>query len=161
MSDFIIPLRWIHVLAASIWLGEVVVINFIMIPLVSKSNFEDKKQIISNIFTKLFRMASILSLTTVVSGILLMGLYTNWDLTLLTEGRWGISILLGGIFASGLTLFHFFLEHKVTFLLSNEDREILNNNYALVYSRLKIIPRIGLVVISSIYLLMMFAVRGI
>lgn len=54
MNDLMIPTRYLHVLSAAIWLGEVVVINFIMIPILTKYDKEGKSEILVNIFPKLF-----------------------------------------------------------------------------------------------------------
>lgn len=152
-------IRWLHVISASIWLGEVVVINFIMIPVLSQYDKEGKSEVLTNVFPKLFKMASILSVSTVITGTILLWHFTGFDFTLLINSKWGLSILIGGTLGLLLTLFHLFLERNVTKLLSPADAAQLEANHALVYSRLKIIPRIGLVVITLIYLLMMNSVR--
>lgn len=161
MNDLLIPIRWLHILSAAIWLGEVVVINFIMIPALSKYDKEGKSEMLVNIFPKLFRMVSILSASTVLTGSILLWFYTKYDFEILLSGRWGLSILIGGSMGLLLTLFHFFIENKITKLLAPNDAKFIEENHALVYSKLKIIPRIGLVVITSIFIVMMFAVRGI
>ncbi len=61
--DFYPYVRWIHVLAASAWFGEVVAINFILIPTLSSYQGEGRKSFLSNVFPRVFRMASILSAT--------------------------------------------------------------------------------------------------
>ncbi|WKZ74564.1 MAG: DUF4149 domain-containing protein [Vicingaceae bacterium] len=161
MNYLMIPIRYLHVLSAAIWLGEVVVINFIMIPILTKYDKEGKSEILVNIFPKLFKMASILSAITVITGAILLWFYTKYNFDILLSSRWGLSILIGGLLGLLLTLFHFFLENKLLKLLLPKEANDIEKNHTLVYSRLKIIPRIGLVVITSIFFLMMFAERGI
>lgn len=36
MDDWLMPIRWIHVASASAWFGEVVVINLVLIPALSR-----------------------------------------------------------------------------------------------------------------------------
>lgn len=162
MDAIIIPIRWIHVVAASVWVGEVVVINFILIPVLGVLDVPGRRWFLTNVFPRIFRMASVLSLAAVLSGITLVLHFTKGDLGMLTETRWGISILIGGSMGILLTVFHFFMENRLAkrigvgceYVPSDEQLED-------VHGKLKIVPRGGLVVISTIFFLMMFAVRGV
>jgi uncharacterized membrane protein len=154
-------IRWIHVMAASAWWGEVVVINFILIPSLVSREGEARYEFLNEVFPRVFRMASILSATTVVSGGVLLYRLIGLDLSLLTQSRWGWCLLVGGTLGLLLTLFHFFIEdhlaHKVGVGCRSTDTALLDG----AVSKLKVVPRAGLVVITSIYGLMMFAVRGL
>lgn len=85
-----------------------VVINFILIPALSKYEGEMRKQFLISIFPKIFNLASILSATVVCTGIAMVYHITDGQLSRLFGGRWGLSILTGRSLGIILTLFHFF-----------------------------------------------------
>lgn len=68
MPDWIVVLRWIHVLSASAWFGEVVVINVVLIPALSGRHGAARREMLATIFPKVFRLASVLATTTTVTG---------------------------------------------------------------------------------------------
>jgi hypothetical protein len=79
----------------------------------------------------------------------------------LASSRWGWSILVGGLLGLGLALFHFIVERRLQpFVVAageNPDEE----TFSLIVRRLQIIPRVGLGILLLIFLLMMYAVRGL
>lgn len=162
LDSWLIPIRWIHVIAGSTWFGEVVVINFILIPVLGTLDVPERRRFLTTVFPRVFKMASVLSVTAVLTGLLMVFTMTDGDLTRLTEGRWGRAILFGGSLGTLLTIFHFFMENRLAkrigigceYVPSDED-------LANVHSKLKIVPRGGMLVISTILFSMMFAVRGI
>lgn len=160
MIDIYPLIRTIHELAGALWLGEVIVINFILIPVLSKYEGEVRKQLLISIFPKIFNLASLLSAVVVITGLYMVYILTNGSFNLIGMGRWGISILIGGSLGILLTLFHFFMENKLAKKIGigkQGDEEKL----AEVHLRLKIVPRIGLLVLLTIFLLMINATHGI
>ena len=153
-------LRVLHQIAAALWLGEVLIINTIVIPVLSKYDGGLRKQLITTIFPRLFRVASILSVTVIATGLFIVFYITSGKLEILLSGRWGLSILIGGSLGILLTIFHFFIEDKLA-------KKIVNGNQgndeklAEVHLKIKIIPKIGLIVLLTIFLLMINAVHGI
>ena len=162
MVDPLIPIRWIHVIAASVWLGEVAVINFILIPVLGTLGIEERRRFLTSVFPRVFRMASVLSLVVVISGLTLVTMITSGDFAMLLEDRWGHAILFGGTLGVLLTLFHFFMENRLAKQIG-VGCEYLPSDAQLadVHGKLKIVPRGGLLVISTIFFAMMYAVRGI
>jgi len=160
LENYISIIRALHVLSGSLWIGEVVVINFILIPFLSSLQGDYKKNFLVNLFPKLFNLASILSATSAVTGLLMVWLISDGQWLRLTQGRWGLSILIGGSLGLLLTLFHFFMEnrlaHKIGLGKNGDDHQIND-----VHLKLKIVPRLGLLVITSIFLLMMNGARGL
>lgn len=156
-------LRWIHVLAGAAWLGEVVVVNFILVPTLTRLDPGKRGWFMAAVFPHVFRLASILSLTTILAGaalnLSLNGWHVDVALIRLTSTRWGWSILLGGLFGLGLTLFHLFAERRLEPHVVAADEETDDEAFASVLRRLRIIPRAGLGVLVLTFLLMMFAVR--
>ena len=60
-----------------------------------------------------------------------------------------------------LALFHFLLENRLARGIGLGRRDISDEAITDVHAKLKIIPRLGLGVITATYVLMMFAVRGV
>lgn len=158
-------LRWIHILAGAAWLGEVVVVNFILVPVLARLEPEKRGWFLAAIFPRIFRLASALSLTTVLAGAALNLSMNGWQIDTaigrLTSSQWGWSILIGGLLGLGLTLFHFVAEHRLEphVLAAREDPD--SEAFALIVRRLRIIPRAGLGVLLLAFLLMMVAARGL
>ena len=158
--DIDLIMRTLHILAGTAWFGQVVVINFVLIPSLGKFKTEERKNFIITIFPKIFKVASHLSIIAVLTGIHLVVSLSDANLSNLLSGRWGISILIGGSLGILLTLFHFFLENRMAKkigIVKDGNEEMVDD----VHVKLKIVPRIGLVVITSIFLLMINAARGI
>ena len=159
-ADLYPYVRWIHVLAASAWFGEVVAVNFILIPALSSYQGEGRKSFLNNVFPRVFRMASILSATAAVTGALLLHHHVGFDLPSLTGTHWGRMILLGGGLGLLLTLFHFFMENHLARRIGVGCPDISSEQVEDVHGKLEIVPRVGLGVISAIFILMLSAVRG-
>lgn len=160
MNEVYPILRAIHELAGSLWLGEVLVINFILIPVISNYEGEIRKKVLVSVFPKIFTLASILSATVVTTGLVMVYYLTNGNFGALTSGRWGLSILIGGSLGILLTLFHFLKENRLARKIGLGEQGD-DEKLAEVHLRLKIVPRIGLIIILSIFLLMINAAHGI
>ena len=158
-------LRWLHVIAGAAWLGEVVVINIILVPTLLRLETGKRGWFLSAVFPRVFRLASLLSLTTILAGAALNLSLSDWQLDValnrLGTTRWGMSILIGGLLGLGVTLFHFFAESRMEPLVVAAGEGIDPAQEELILRRLKIIPRVGLGVLFVVFLLMMFAVRGV
>lgn len=156
-------LRWIHILAGAAWLGEVVVVNFILVPTLARLDPGKRGWFMAAVFPRVFRLASVLSLTTILAGAALNLSLNGWrvDVALvrLTSTRWGWSILLGGLLGLGLALFHLFAEHRLEPHVLAAEEETDDEVFASVLRRLRVIPSAGLGVLLLTFVLMMFAVR--
>lgn len=153
-------MRTLHVVAGTAWFGQVVVINFVLIPSLTKFDNAFRNKFITTIFPKIFKLASHLSLIAALTGIHLVISLTDADLSRLLEGRWGLSILIGGGLGILLTIFHFFVENRLAKKIGigkDGNEKIIDD----VHLKLKIVPRFGLVVITTIFLLMISAARGL
>ena len=75
-------------LAASAWFGEVVAINFILIPTLSSYEGEARKTLLNSAYARVFRMASILSAPAAVTGALLLDHHVGFDLASPGGSRW-------------------------------------------------------------------------
>ncbi len=153
-------LRWVHVLAAGAWLGEVVVVVFVLAPILHRVGPDRRGWFLETVFPRIFRLASILSVTVLLAGAGLYLAMSNWQLNLhrLVSGRWGLAILIGGSLGVGLTLFHFFAESRLEGVARAAEEETVDQP-ALV-RRLTVIPRFGLAILILIFGAMVFAARG-
>ena len=142
-------------------MGEVITVSFVLIPLTLKFTHTERSLFIANVYPRIFRLASVLSLTTILAGGVLSYLLTGWqDLTIFfASPRW-LPITVGGILGLLLTMFHFFaesrLESRVIALAKSPDPVETET----ITRYLRIIPRAGLAILIAIFLLMMLGARG-
>lgn len=154
-------LRWIHIIAGAAWLGEVAAVVFILVPVLTRLDAARRGWFLASVFPRVFRMASILSVSAVVAG---AGLYlaTNeWHLNLdrLVGGRWGLSILIGGSLGLALTVFHFVVEGRLEPIVVAAREGDIDDERLVRF--LTIVPRIGLGILVVVFGAMMYASRGI
>ena len=97
-------------IAGSSWLGAVILINFVLIPVLPKLKENIRRDVFIHLFPALFKLASVLSATVVIMGVIMIQYQTDgaWDLW--NRGRWGTSIFWGGLLGVLLTFFDFFPE---------------------------------------------------
>ena len=157
--------RWIHILAAATWLGEVIVINVILVPVLGQLKAENRKWFMAAIFPRIFQLASVAVATALLSGAALNLSMSGWQvgkaITRLSSGRWGISILIAGTLGLTLGLFHFFAESRLEPQITAGDDGDESVDFAAVLRHLTILPRVGLGILLTIFFLMMFAARGL
>lgn len=155
------PIRWLHVLSAAAWFGEVAVINFVLIPALKKNENPAADFVYRHIFPRIFRLATILSVTVVLSGTALLHVRVVGDWTqLFASGLWGVVILIGGGLAWAITIFHLFIEHGIA-RRAGFGPDTSETGMAQMHVVHSIIPRIAMLVLGIIFLLMMIAARGI
>lgn len=159
--DWLVFVRWIHVLAASAWFGEVLVINVILVPTLSRYEGPARREFLSTVFPRIFRLASVLAGTVAATGAVLVYRYTGGDIQALTQGgRWGQCLLAGAILGGILISFHFFMEDRLARRVGIGRPDVSHEVVDDVHVKLKVVPRVGLAVISTIFFLMMLAVRS-
>lgn len=159
-------LRWIHVLSAATWLGEVIVINVILIPVLAQLEREKRAWFMAAVFPRVFQLASIIVATALLSGAALNLSMSGWDLhtaiaRLFSGSRWGYAILIAGSLGLGLGLFHFVAESRLEPRVVAAESSAEQADLEIVLRRLKIIPRVGLGILLVIFLLMMAAAHGL
>ena len=161
MINWLIVVRWIHILGGAAWLGEVITVNFVIMPIVAGSVMQDRKRYMTAVFPLVFRLASVLSLVTVGAGLTLHYLVTGWsDLDLYFSTARGLAILAGALLGLLLTLFHFTMERRLEPQLEALDDDSSEEEVQSILRYLRVIPRIGLGVMVLIFLLMMSGARG-
>ena len=153
--------RAVHVFAAASWLGEVVTINLIIVPAVLRIEGEAKLAFLSEIFPRIFKAASWLSATAVATGVLLLIRLYGSHLELLVTTPRGTGLLIGLTLGTLLTAFHFVAEPKLDGMICNarDARDIVLADRVLTL--LRVVPRVGLAVLGSTFVLMMYAAHGL
>ena len=154
--------RWLHILAAAAWLGEVVTVVFVLVPTALRLRGTERADFISRTFPRVFQLATVLSVLTLAAGAWLNYLITGWrDLGAYFSSVRGTALLLGGLLGLLLALFHFAvegrLEPRLRSFTGSTDNAALNKMLRF----LTLVPRIGLAVIVAIFLLMMIGSRGL
>lgn len=159
MSTYLL-VRWLHVLSATAWFGEVVTINFVLVPALTRMPREQAARVLAAVFPKLFRLASVLAATAVCSGSFLAWTRFSAQPSLLWTTHSGLAFLAGASGGLALAAFHFVLEPRLDGMIcvaaERSDFELSDK----VIRLLRVVPRGGLIVISSILLLMMVGARG-
>ncbi len=160
MATALIALRWLHIIAAAAWFGEVVTINFVLVPAVHKLPREEAPKILVQIFPRIFKLASWLSATAVISGIVLAGKKYWGAPEVLWTTTPGILFSIGATLGLLLTIFHFVLEPRLDGMIctaaESDDIDLSDE----VLRLLKLVPRVGLLVITGIVWMMMVGARG-
>ncbi len=153
--------RWVHIISGVAWLGEVITINFVLVPALIRMNKAARGTFIRQIFPKVFHLASVLSLTAIISGATMSYLISGWrNLPELLATRWGASIFGGGILAFLLTLFHFFVEIRIEPIAVTAD-ESTEVDIEKITKVLNSVPKVGMGILVVIVVLMMYGARGL
>ena len=160
MTSFGLIIRWIHILAGAAWLGAVVMVVFVLVPSVQRLEEPDRGRMAAVVFPRVFRLASVLSVTVVAAGVALYLERFGWRLELrpLVSSRWGWSILIGGSLAVILTVFHFVAEGRLAPLVRRATDSPIERRVLTV---LRIAPRVGLGILVTTTILMAYAARGL
>jgi uncharacterized membrane protein len=156
-ESFFPILRIFHVVAALGWVGEVIVINFVLLPSAASLVGPHRQAFMTQVFPRIFRLASVFSATAVITGAVLILRMTGGNPLILADSRAGKALLAGATLGTLLTFFHFFMERRVAPAFCTGAPE---NALAEVHAKLKILPRIGLGILLTTTFLMMYGVRG-
>lgn len=148
-------------MSAAAWLGEVVAINLAIIPALESTPSEKQGPFIAGVFPRLFRLASVLALLALSSGLGMSYLMTEWrGLGDQLGTRWGTGILIGGALGLLLAIFHFVVESRLRPFARSLDHDPDPQEVDQVVRFLRLAPRIGMLVIFGAFLFMMIAARG-
>jgi uncharacterized membrane protein len=156
-----LAVRWVHVIAATSWYGEVVTINFVLVPVLAALPREEASRFLSAVFPVIFKLASWLSATAMATGLFLAWNRFASSPELLWTTFSGRAFTVGATMGILLTTFHFVLEPKLDGMICSA-RE--NNDLDLsdkVIRQLRVVPRVGLLVITIALMLMMIGARGV
>ena len=161
MLTWYLVVRWIHMLAGAAWFGEVVTINFVLVPAVARMSREDAAEFLGRVFPRVFRLASVLAATAVGCGLIMAFHRFGDEPSLLWTTPTGGAFLVGGSMALALTTFHFILEPRLDGMIchASEARDFEVSDR--VIRMLRVVPRVGLAVFTGIVVLMMIGSHGL
>jgi uncharacterized membrane protein len=161
MTDLIFVLRLIHVISGVGWLGEVATVNFVLMPALAQTKGDGRRAILDSIFPLVFRLATILGGSAILSGLGLVLWYTQLRPSLLFESPKGWLILCAGTLGVLLYVFHLLQESGAerTFAtrLAAASETAEPAVEAQLLRRLVIFPRLGLIVLTLVVSLMIAA----
>jgi uncharacterized membrane protein len=163
VPELIFALRLVHVVAGVGWAGEVLTLNFVLLPALFKARANDRAMLLQTVFPYVFRLATVLGGIAIISGLGLLAWYTQLDLTRLVTSTWGWRVLVGGSLGGGLYAFHVLqesgMEHSLAahlvFLTDTDDPRVAEP----LLRHLALFPRIGIVVLLLVIGLMSAAAR--
>lgn len=149
MTDLLFAVRFIHIVAGLTWVGEVVTINFVVLPALERADPALRARMLGPLFPLIFRLATILGGLAVLSGATLYWMMSKGDLGLLTQSRWGVRVLIGGSIGLLIYSFHLFQESRMEGTLARRlvaAADHPEESDALL-RHLRVIPRIGLAIL--------------
>jgi uncharacterized membrane protein len=161
MTALIFALRLIHIVSGVGWLGEVATVNFVLMPALVEAGDEGRTAILEKAFPLVFRLATVLGGTAIVSGLGVVLWYTQLRPSVLLESPRGWLILCAGAMGGLLYVFHLLQESRgertlataLAAATAGRDREASTR----FLRRLVIFPRIGLIVLVLVVSLMIAA----
>lgn len=154
--------RWLHILAAGAWLGEVVTVVFVLVPAAMRLRGKARAAYLAETFPRVFRLASALAVLTLGAGAWLNYLMTGWrDLDTFFLSSRGLPIAAGGALGLLLAAFHFIVEGRLEARVQSLNERLDEDRLGAYSVFLKRVPAVGLVVMLAIFLLMMIGARGV
>jgi len=154
VADLLAIVRTIHLLAGVSWLGEVITINAVLLPVLFAAKREERLILLSAVFPRVFRLATVLGGLAVGTGLVLFLWSTRLQPLAAVRSRWGELILAGGVLGAALFAFHLFQEsgaeqsiaaHLAFALDSDDPRETRR-----LLRRLAFFPRAGMLVLIAV-----------
>jgi uncharacterized membrane protein len=151
--------RIIHITSSVSWWGMVFFLNFILLPVFSKMNPRTQHEVIGYVIPRVFRGASILGFFSVGMGWRNALEIANKDFSYFFSDLRPFLLLLGGILATGLYLFHLFLEKaeiEIAMRAANEDSLDLDDpEVKELMKKIQLIPMGGFLIMSLAALTML------
>ncbi len=150
--------RWTHVVAGVGWVGAVLVVVFVLGPALHVADRSERIALLTRVFPRVFRLASALVIVGMLSGAtLFLHRYGHrLDLALLTAS--GRSLVAGGILGAVVGTFHFVIEPRLELRIARAGTS--DAVFDQLVWLLRLIPRVGLIVLLSVTVLMVSGARG-
>jgi uncharacterized membrane protein len=153
--------RLIHILSAIGWLGEVLTVNFVLLPALRHVDLALRGRILLAVFPLIFRLATILGALAVLSGAVVFLIMSGGDFSRLFGTTWGQRILIGGVFGGLVFVFHLVQESRMEGSLATRLGTITHDTAQsdAILRHLQVIPRIGLLMLVLATFFMSSAAR--
>ena len=156
MEATAIALGVVALVALAAWIGEVVTLNFIIVPGINALDEAGRAAFIGRYLPRFFRMATVLALTTVLSG-LGAGLIAAYGPEIphaVTSGR-SPEVRIASILIALLACFHLVAQSRLRPIVESFAVTPDPEKVRFVTKFLGIVPRIGLMVIVGAFVLLM------
>lgn len=160
MPDWLFAVRLAHVVAGVAWIGEVATVAFVLFPALRRADAAGARVLLDGVFPRVFRLATVLGGTAVLTGLVLL-LFGPGGLERALTTAWGTRVLAGGILGATLFGFHLLLEPRLERRLrarADEGGGTAEGDDVDVRILL-IAPRVGLLVLLTTVGLMSAAAR--
>ena len=160
-ADLLYLVRLTHLIAGIGWLGEVITINFVLLPALFAATSKDRTVLLYTVFPYLFRLATVLGGLALASGLVLFLWSTQLQPLAAIHSHWGLFILTGGTLGAVLYAFHLFEESgaertiAAQLVLSQETGDPRQTER--IMKHLAFFPRAGMVVLIIVVALMVGA----
>lgn len=158
MATIIYLARLIHLISGVGWLGEVITINFVLLPALFRARSDDRIVLLNTVFPLIFRLATVLGGAALLTGLIMVLWYTQLHVLSILASAWGRYILIGGGLGAVLYFFHVFQEAgaerslaaELAFTLDSDDPKAVER----LMRHLAIFPRGGMALLVIIIALM-------
>ena len=156
MEATAITLGVIALVALAAWIGEVVTLNFIIVPGINALDEAGRAAFIGRYLPRFFWMATVLALTTVLSG-LGAGLIVAYgpEIPHAVPAGGSPEVLIASILIAVLACFHLVAQSRLRPIVESFAGTPDPEKVGFVTRFLGIVPRIGLVVIVGAFVLLM------
>ena len=138
-------------LALAAWIGEVVTLNVVVVPALGRMEDGNQKWFLARMFPLFFRLATVLSLCAVGFGAASVAL---------APGEIPNGVTTGGCILILLTAFHLLIESRLRPLARTLPEEEGDELLRFFVKFLRIVPRVGLVVVVSAFVILVVSVGG-
>jgi hypothetical protein len=135
-------------------------LNFVLIPAAARMAPKERDAYLSRVFPSVFRLASWLAGTAALTGIFLFIVKFKHDYSSLFASAQNRLFLIGTVLGGILITFHFFLDPRLEKVLHSGAGLGTNDGLERAWKFLRIVPRVGLGVLTFILFAMMVGARG-
>ena len=97
MEDLYPFIRAFHILGAAMWLGESILVNFVLYPALRRNPNEAKRAFVLAIYRRVFNLTTMSAVITLLTGILLLISSTDGDLYKLSSSDVGRSLIAASL----------------------------------------------------------------
>ena len=155
MEAATVTLGVIALTALAAWIGEAAVLNFIIVPGIAALDEEGRAAFIARCLPRFFHMATVLSLTAVLSGLAarVIGSFSPAvPIPVLTGGS--PAVIIASILIAALTCFHLAAQARMRPVAKSFSVGPNPEKLRSLTRFLSIVPRIGLAVIVAAFVLL-------
>ncbi len=153
-----LALRTVHIVAGVGWLGEVLVVVFVLGPALRRAGDPDRGHLLARVFPLIFRLATALGGVAVLTGFALLWVHSAFRPDLLFGTAWGRALLVAVSLVLGLYAFHLVMERRLLRLAHRAGHgEANDDEIRRLAAHLQVIPLAGLAVLLAAATLMVYA----